>query len=407
MEDQSHNHHTPIEEITNCPQTSSFKSFKTGLSISSTDSNLSSMESNGIRDTTDDPEIMDTYEDITVSSGISEKSVRTNLFIKKIQYSKLIKLILKRQFNTASPPPFEVEMFDYSQTGAKPKTKSVNNIIPSLLQTKSSLSSSTSSSLSSLSIISQNSYAPSTSSNLSSKKTSKINQQKSSSSIQNFDFNDDQSDVNEVLNFETFDSAKKVTNTALAPCPLCFKTVSTSLEAHFEQEHKEYECSCCGLLFDSDYILNQHILTMHPDKNPTGRNSPCDEITTDVIKDIVESEKLTCPVCMAVISEDVQELERHVNAHFTNTFPAQIDVPFLMAKEQLSGGSRANSASSLIANVDENFEVDQAITLSDFNLLEASGKNNDFSEQTGGDKCNGKFVQKCFLNNILRLKNKK
>lgn len=57
--------------------------------------------------------------------------------------------------------------------------------------------------------------------------------------------------------------------------------------------------------------------------------------------------------------------------------------------------SRTNSASSVTANVDENFEIDQMITLSECNMMM------DFDDQSGGSvgnkNQNGKFVKIYFI----------
>lgn len=194
-------------------------------------------------------------------------------------------------------------MFDYTQTGAKPKTK------PILTHpTKSSLSSSTSSSLSSLSIISQNSYAPSSNSNAFGKRPISL---KNKSRAQNLpqDSNPDISqanneEINEVLNIsvDSFSDKKDDANTKLVmgfattPCPLCFKAITGSLQEHFQREHQEHECGFCGLLFDSDYILNQHMITMHADES---KNVP----RSDDIEKRSSSDELVCPICMIVVKE--------------------------------------------------------------------------------------------------------
>ncbi len=132
------------------------------------------------------------------------------------------------------------------------------------------------------------------------------------------------------------------------------------------------------------------MLTMHPDKTSLDSKLPNTEMNRDEDEGGSSHEKLTCPVCMAVISDGIEVLERHVDGHFTNNESRpEMDATYLMANRQLSRGSQSNSASSLIANVDENFEIDQVITLSDFNSLE---DNNRDGADLDVDTYNGKFV---------------
>ena len=157
-------------------------------------------------------------------------------------------------------------------------------------------------------------------------------------------------------------------------CPLCFKLVEGTIESHFESEHNEYECPFCDLLFDNDFLLNQHVNTVHNDDSTTKKNndflidsklpnysasgaSNWSQNDFKSVSDSVNEQK--CPVCMIVVKEGLEHLQAHVESHFNN--PTAIDVDY----DDFKNKSRSNSASSLIANVDENFEMDQVMTLSD------------------------------------------
>ncbi len=267
-------------------------------------------------------------------------------------------------------------------------------------------------------------------------------------------------------------NSQSLLNSSLT-CPVCFKLVKTSLESHFEMEHHEYECSFCGLLFDNDYILNQHMSTVHmDDMKPIGSESvsdcnanSCDtngdlfefkkikplsknnnnnnntmnsqstnwedidrmrdmssptadlllnykaetasatsssstgtsaaQASTAVAGNILDDDenngKLICPVCMLEIKDGIRMLELHVDLHFqvpcSNNNYDENDVSDNMPSGELTqvdrfknefnffmnktnnksnlNNSRAGSTSSLLANVDENFESDQVMTLTD------------------------------------------
>lgn len=171
------------------------------------------------------------------------------------------------------------------------------------------------------------------------------------------------------------DSNKKEMTTA---CPLCFKAVTGNLEDHFQLEHREYECAFCGLLFESNLILNQHMLTVHPTEyNINGNQTP--------------DETLTCPICNVVVKEGIfcflvlilyenmrswylfsyigiKALEVHVDSHLTGD-QKKSSSHFKMVsqnkitKNQMACASRTSNDSSLVANVDKNFEMDQVMTL--------------------------------------------
>ena len=83
-------------------------------------------------------------------------------------------------------------------------------------------------------------------------------------------------------------------------CPLCGKLIEISLEKHFESDHKEFECAFCGLIYDTENALLEHISTKH-EGNDEREKSPI------VI--------YTCPVCE--FEFDKQALFAvHVDSHF-------------------------------------------------------------------------------------------
>lgn len=287
----------------------------------------------------------------------------------------------------------EVEVFDFTKTGAKPKLKLTQNTAPMFPTHKSSLSSSTSSSLSSLSIISQSSSIPS---NTSSKKSGVIKNKKTSKHLDdsnyvsdnnvNIDYdNDDVLILNNSYSSEKSNSKNqlKLELETTAPCPLCFKSIETNLEEHFQQEHQEFECAFCGLPFDSDYILNQHMNTMHTDEFNKKANFLVEPTSNN-------ADNLTCPLCMTVIKEGTAALEIHVDSHYSENKERKHDNFQMMSKtdflesgnnKKLTNNSRTPSDSSLVANVDENFEIDQVMTMADMgDTYEQSSCSNDVME---------------------------
>ena len=280
------------------------------------------------------------------------------------------------------------EMFDFTKTGAKPKNSSGHKLSKCK---KSSLSSSTSSSLSSLSLVSQHSV------NNSSK-----SKKKSTTQISNYNFdynqmNNPNEDNFDYLNlgdsvFKTFKSTQPSESiltgfNQVLTCPLCFKSLRTSLESHIELEHREYECPYCGLLFDNDYILNQHVSTVHTDDLSLKQQNCQDSMKSESFgkhrtnepesaNNDASMDKLVCPICMLVIKE-LHMLEIHVESHFGTSSTVNPDLgntngsglAFMLDEDRLNRGnsnlSRAASDSSLTANVDENFEIDQVMTLTD------------------------------------------
>lgn len=299
-----------------------------------------------VANATDLTNAMDLFEIETIDKqnvNISFKKYRTltHLFFKYFY-------VIKKAHLNLSNPQFEADLFDFTQTGAKPKIKS-------------SLSSSTSSSLSSLSLISN---------------CSRKNKKSSTQSLknQNYEHFFEIKDESEVLNlgdsFSERPHEKMSGFNAGITCPLCLKPIRTNLEEHFQLEHHEYECSFCGLLFDTDYILNQHMTTVHNEDMSTHKP---DQSTKERLNLETEKEELVCPVCMIKIQEGIKALEIHVESHFTNnpvanedcTILPNHDYPFMMANKGMIAIGRTLSDSSVIANVDENFEIDQVMTLDD------------------------------------------
>ena len=185
-------------------------------------------------------------------------------------------------------------------------------------------------------------------------------------------------------------------------CPLCFKTVVNSLESHFESEHNEFECPFCDLLFDNGLALNQHVNSVHSGEETNskkGNDSLFDSKLPNYaasgasnwgqndfksVSDSVNDRK--CPVCMVVVKEGIQFLQAHVEAHFSGPELSDFDT----FKSSKSRTQSANSLVSLIANVDENFELDQVMTLEDSDS-EVSHKNMDCFEPYCNSFQSGKF----------------
>ena len=83
-----------------------------------------------------------------------------------------------------------------------------------------------------------------------------------------------------------------------------------------------------------------------------------------------------CPICMLVVKE-LHMLEIHVESHFGTNSNVNPDsgetngsgLAFMLDEDRMNRGnsnlSRVASDSSLTANVDENFEIDQVMTLTD------------------------------------------
>lgn len=274
------------------------------------------------------------------------------------------------------------ELFDFAKTGAIPKSKTRSTHPNS----KSSLSSSTSSSLSSLISSVPSTFSSSSSNNFKTKKKS---------SNQNNEFNywampdkvDDIKDTKLKPNIVRTDPDEEI-NEFKEPitCPLCFKVVEGTVEAHFEAEHNEYECPFCDLLFDNDFLLKQHVNMVHDDTLTSNKNKDDNLFDSKLpnyssfgasnwgqndlksVSDSVNEQK--CPVCMVVVKEGLDHLQAHVESHFNNPSSSMDYNNFKSSK------SRSNSTSSLIANVDENFELDQVMTLADSDT--DSMKNQDY-----------------------------
>ncbi len=189
---------------------------------------------------------------------------------------------------------------------------------------------------------------------------------------------------------EELSSNANILNEEVITCPLCFKIIETNLESHFESEHNEFECPFCDLLFDNSSNLNQHVNIVHTDTEPSSTKKESNNIGSGSggflfdsklpnyassgasnwgqsdfksVSDSVNEQK--CPVCMVVVKE-LDFLQAHVESHFNNNnnnndyTSTSSDV-----YEHYKTKSRTQSSSSLIANVDENFEMDQVMTLAD------------------------------------------
>ena len=211
------------------------KCFKTA-SISSTDSDIVYM--NELKK--NDLEIVELYDDN--ESIRSDKQLTSN--------------------STTAGIFDDEEMFDFTKTGAKPKNSSGKKLSKCK---KSSLSSSTSSSLSSLSLVSQHSVNSKTKKKSTTQMSNYNFDQMNNPNEDNFDYlNLGDSMFKNIKSTQANESILTGFNQRLT-CPLCFKSLKSSLESHIELEHREYECPYCGLLFDNDYILNQHVSTVHTD----------------------------------------------------------------------------------------------------------------------------------------------
>lgn len=190
---------------------------------------------------------------------------------------------------------------------------------------------------------------------------------------------------------EELSSNANILNEEVITCPLCFKIIETNLESHFESEHNEFECPFCDLLFDNSSNLNQHVNIVHTDTEPNSIKkegnigsgsgggflfdsklpnyaasgaSNWGQSDFKSVSDSVNEQK--CPVCMVVVKE-LDFLQAHVESHFNNNNNINNDYTSTSSDvyEHYKTKSRTQSSSSLIANVDENFEMDQVMTLAD------------------------------------------
>ena len=420
------------------------------LSISSTDSLLSS--------TSDKYEGEEQYK--TKIINIEEKTVipavanNSEIINNKQENDKTLLLIPNETGD-------DDENFDYAKTGARPKKKSLN-----LLNSKSSLSSSASSLSSLVSQNSNNQFLTNSTTSSNSSQTNYRSKAKSSKST-----NSDASSLslklktnsskdehgklgknsiieNEIFSLNQMDEDSPAID--ISNCPLCGKIIKGNLEKHFEAEHKEFECPFCGLLFDTEFVLNQHLSAVHDDlgesgyvnktKNPMpSTNESNFNLTSDwvakntISKDIIEIDVeaehdagLTCPICQIKIKDELW-LEIHVDSHFNenaneigsdsmnrNYSTASFSEKSIRSSQCLGATaasslfpleykqfnkSRTASASSLAANVDENFEIDQVITLSDCNMIMDDNNSIDYGDRLPAS--NSRLVE---LKKIYKLK---
>ena len=247
-------------------------------------------------------------ENSIVKNSESNNSIANNLTLKTLSISSINSLS-----NSTINSDMNTEQFDFSKTGAKPKIKTSQ---PSSNKQKSSKSSVASSSI----------------------KTDQM------------DIDDDSiffntvNDVNDTNRNSQF-KAPKVTNddmidqlqmlndfTEIAECPLCGKVVK-NLQNHFELEHREYECPFCGLLYDCEMILKDHIDSVHQCDEIANANvqnfdiadfeykpAKNDKIAEPKKIDIIENEankSFICPICNIHI-QDQTWLELHVDSHFNS-----------------------------------------------------------------------------------------
>lgn len=431
----------------------------TNIEIVSINSGENYLTKNGtiVNNNLTSPMLLDAEE----SSNLSTKSTNTSQ-IEIMNENTNSSSISNNNLLLLLPSASQMEEDEYEKFGARPKKKLSSS---NQMNSKSSLSSSASSSLSSL--ISQNSSAQtntkstcsSTSSSNSQKNYRMNNYNKSSNksyksnkngylfssnskqmktSLNNnvnscnyydleyeepedsYDFNnklltnmnppllpDDLSITSSNRHQTLIDDDCYITNEIIT-CPLCFKKIKDDLETHFQLEHKEHECPLCGLLFDSELNLNQHLSLVHVDEMNVNKDL-IDEKTNDWVRktnehvinnsilppppipvmndednllpttsqsnNTMNKEEYVCPVCQLKI-HDQAWLEYHVDSHFNNNNPSNDEdvvagsgvLDFNTLPHLKTNKSRTQSQSSLTANVDENFEYDQIMTLAECSM---------------------------------------
>ena len=224
------------------------------------------------------------------------------------------------------------EEFDFSKTGAKPKSK-----------------------VSQMSSSSSSHKQKSSKSSASSSVTGPKPDQMDIDDDENLFINDvdnvnrnNQFKVSKIQGSDKIDQLQMLDDfTEIAECPLCGKIVKKDLQKHFEQEHREYECPFCGLLYDCESTLKDHIDNVHqceeeasnlPIKNFEVGNFDFKSLQNDseakklasndeqkidddvIVCGEVINKSFTCPICNLNI-QDQTWLELHVESHFnTNNF---------------------------------------------------------------------------------------
>lgn len=159
--------------------------------------------------------------------------------------------------------------YDYIKAGAKPKTTRNK-------QQKQTTSSASTSCSSLSSLVSQTSSAM-TSSNKPSSSISSL----SSSSQQRRNVMSSKTNQSRLMAPPDFPISDDIELTHQQQqnetrCPLCMKSIGDyDLEAHFQIEHREYECPFCGHIFDSEFTMQQHLSSAHSEAtdNASGRIS--------------------------------------------------------------------------------------------------------------------------------------
>lgn len=239
------------------------------------------------------------------------------------------------------------EQFDFSKTGAKPKIKQSNqqyiqqyHFSHQTSKQKSSKSSIASSSIKTDQMDIDDECLMYTNS---------INDVNEANKTQ---FNNNKS--NRKLDQDTMEQLQMLSDfTEIIECPLCGKVVKNNLQKHFEMEHQEYECPYCGLLYDCETILNDHIASVHhcDEKLTSNDNTNFDIGVFDYkqIKDVesknvvvkndenkmskngdfndeITNKSFVCPICNLHI-QDQTWLELHVDSHFnSNNYQDQDDI---------------------------------------------------------------------------------
>ena len=245
-------------------------------------------------------------------SSSSSTSTANNLTLKTLSISSI-------NDSSSNNSDLNIENFDFSKTGAKPKSKSSQP--SSSNKQKSSKSSVTSSSI----------------------KTDQMDIDDENIFINTIN---DVEDANRKIgskNDEMIDQLQMLDDfTEIAECPLCGKIVKKNLQKHFELEHKEYECPFCGLLYDCEPILKEHIDSVHQcdevvnlpndsefevgdfdyKSNKNENESASKKYKIDNDDDVIvcyenDNNSFVCPICNLRI-QDQTWLELHVESHFNS-----------------------------------------------------------------------------------------
>ncbi len=140
----------------------------------------------------------------------------------------------------------------------------------------------------------------------------------------------------------------------ITECPLCGNFIQTSLDMHFQTDHREYECPFCGHLFNDESSLFSHVNRLHND----------DRSGLDSIDHQLE---FLCPICK-ISAASQAALELHVEMHFSadsNNFENNLSSQC---------GKLTDSTNSLIVNIDDNFANEQTLSEFEPGITNESGK---------------------------------